>query len=156
MVRRDRFHEGQGRQLVINPFLNKLNLASRWRQSQRCRGHSYSFRCWGLGHSYFFTPRFLVGEAKNPIRTQGKTPHPQPLSPKIGEGSKVKKMWVMMRVSTPGYSIPPFLGSEPAIANAWNPTSFVGCVQHPGHSIAQPRGGKSNIWPKNVGGCLDL
>jgi hypothetical protein len=41
-------------------------------------------------------------------------------------------MWVMMRVSTPGDSIPPFLGLEPAIANAWNPTSFVGCVQHPG------------------------
>ena len=31
-------------------------------------------------------------------------------------------------VSTPGYFIPPFLGLEPAIANAWNPTSFVGCV----------------------------
>ena len=31
-------------------------------------------------------------------------------------------------VGTPGYFIPPFLGLEPAIANAWNPTSFVGCV----------------------------
>jgi hypothetical protein len=29
-------------------------------------------------------------------------PHPQPLSPKRGEGSKVKKMWVKMRVLTLG------------------------------------------------------
>jgi hypothetical protein len=35
-------------------------------------------------------------------------------------------LWVKMRVSTLGYSIPPLQGSEPAIANAWNPTTFVG------------------------------
>jgi hypothetical protein len=34
-------------------------------------------------------------------------------------------------LALPGYSIPPFLGLEPAIANAWNPTSFAGCVPPP-------------------------
>jgi hypothetical protein len=46
--------------------------------------------------------RFPQAFAIAAIRTQGKTPHPQPLSPKRGEGSKVKKMWVKMRVLTPG------------------------------------------------------
>ena len=33
---------------------------------------------------------------KNPIKTQCKTPHPQPLSPKKGRGEQRPKMWVMM------------------------------------------------------------
>ena len=37
---------------------------------------------------------------KNPIKTQCKTPHPQPLS----------KMWVMMRALAHGYNMPPFHG----------------------------------------------
>jgi hypothetical protein len=32
--------------------------------------------------------------------SQCKTPHPQPLSPKRGEGSKIKKMWVKMRMKS--------------------------------------------------------
>ncbi|MFN7888944.1 MAG: hypothetical protein ACK5OC_01525 [Pirellula sp.] len=43
----------------------------------------------------------------------------------------ISGLLVSQGLAPPGYSIPPFLGLEPAIANAWNPTSFVGCVPPP-------------------------
>ena len=36
---------------------------------------------------------------KKPIKTQCKTPHPQPLSPSTGRGEQDQKMWVKMRLA---------------------------------------------------------
>ncbi len=53
------------------------------------------------------TRQGIESKIKNPIKTQSKTPHPQPLSPKKGRGEQAQKMWVKMRALAHGCPLRP-------------------------------------------------